>query len=1139
VGNPIFKYFILLFLLVPCIVKSQRNYANNSVLAQGDWYKIAISKTGVYKIDVSFLNNIGINTNNLQSNTIAIFGNTGKMLNETLTADTYDDLKENAIEMFDGGDGIFNGNDYFLFYGVGTSYWEKDSLNKTFFHKQNLYSNEAYYFITLKPNAKRITVAPIYSTFTQSTSTTQFQYFLEEEKENLLLSGKNWVGQQLSQLPGYQLSKTYEVALPNRVLTAPMQIKSALLARNGINSNFQVFANNSLIQTVSIPAVTGNLFDAYSNEQISTTSFNNTNSNQSLNFTYNSIGGTAQGWLNYFEIHCASQLKLETNNQLFIKDWNTVFNSSYTQFNISNSNQQGFQVWNVTNPLNPEKQNGTLIVDNYSFIAATSNLKEFVCFANTQLLTPVFKLKVINQNLHGETPVNYLLITDKIFFNNAKLLEQYYNSKSIKTKLITTEQIYNEFGCGIADVTAIRDCIKMFYDKSLSSIHPLQNVLLLGGASFDYKNTNLSLGNMVPTWESESSFHPLTTYNTDDYFGYLTDNDNINSNFPIDLKIGIGRVPARSNEDVLTFFQKIKDYEAKESFGIWRNQLTYIADDEDGNLHVNDAETISNTSQNTNTSFNNNKIYIDAFEQTSTNAGSRYPNVNNLINNTIQNGSLIMNYNGHGSNSRLADEAILTEPMVNSWTNKYKLPLFITATCDFATFDRPNETSLGEKLLLKNNGGAIALMTTTRIVFAFSNRIINNNYLLFALKKNSLGQYPNLGTANLLSKNYTVQNGGDIINARKFTLLGDPYLTLAFPKNKVITTKINDQNFTPSLDTIQPNDIVKLEGEVRNGNNTLIQHFNGIVKITVYDKKVKNSTLKNDANSNIALYETNGNILFNGTATVLNGKFKFEFIAPKDIQAQIGFGYITYYASADSIDANGNDSITMGGNILNLVNDNIGPEIKIFLKDESFVDGGITNQNPLLIVHLNDSSGINVSNLAVGHDIEAFIDNNLNNKIVLNDYFTANQNTFKNGKLQYQLPELSLGKHTLTIKAWDVVNNVNSKTIHFEIIDNNEIVIRRLYNYPNPFTTKTNFWWEINRTNEPLEVEIKILSSTGKIVKVINEKMINESNNIRNITWDGKDMYNKEVATGVYIYILTVKTKEGKKNNKIEKIYKL
>ena len=1130
----IVAFFIIILLYVNAF--AQRTYTAQSVLATGNWYKIAIGETGVYKIDIPLLNSCGINTNNLQSNTVKIYGNTGTMLSENNAVLPYDDLQENAITVIDGGDGIINGNDYILFYGVSTTQWLKDSVNKAFTLQKNLYSNTANYYITIGTNGKRITTQPQPNTYTQTVTSYNEHVAVEDNTTNLLSSGKEWVGGELSNLPGRALTKNYSLTLPNLLTTSPITITTNMVARSATATQVNVQANGTAIQQLLLPPVSGASLDLYATEQQATTPYNSNLSNQLITLTYQPNTGTAQAWLNRLTLNARCNLSMLNQSQLQYRDWNSVATGN-AQFTISNI-PTAMQVWNVTNALQPVLVTGSSVSSNFQYISNVNALQQFVAFS-TSFYTPTFVSTIPNQNLHNTTPTDLLIITNESILPQANQLAAYHTQyDNIVTTVATTNQIYNEFGSGIGDVTAIKNYIKMYYDKYKNSSKPLQNVLLLGDASYDYLNRLPNNTNVVPSWQSSNSLDPLQSYVTDDYYGYLTDLNDINSNTQNLLAIGIGRVPANNATDAQNYVNKVLNYNAKKSFGAWRNQISFIADDEDGNLHLNDAEVLSNTAKAVNKTLVQDKIYLDAYQQQSNSGGSRYPLVNNAINNKILEGNSIINYSGHGGYRRLADEAILDIDMVSTWKNEDKLPLFITATCDFAPYDDPQSFSLGENIILKPKAGGIALMTTTRVVFAFSNRIINNNYLQLALQRSAANTYPNLGEAYKLAKNFTTITSADVINNRKFTLLGDPAVTITYPKYKVKTTNINGKLYTPTVDTIKATSNVNLQGEVQNFNNSLFANFNGKLLVTVYDKPLQIATLVNDAGSVGTTFENTGNILFKGAATVSNGKFVVDFIAPKDMQYAIAAGAISYYAYNDTTDASGNDAIQIGGTFNSATTDNIGPSIIPYLNDTKFINGSLTNETPILLVLLSDSSGINTSNVGIGHEITAVIDGNTNNTIVLNNYYAADLGNYKKGQLAYQLPTMSSGKHSIAIKAWDVYNNSSQTVLDFVVGSTDKLVIDKVLNYPNPFTTNTTFWFEHNKPNENLKVNIRILTIAGKQVKQLLTTINTVGNRCSDIVWDGLDDYGDIIAKGVYIYQLTVTDANKKTITKTEKLVK-
>jgi hypothetical protein len=487
---------------------------------------------------------------------------------------------------------------------------------------------------------------------------------------------------------------------------------------------------------------------------------------------------------------------------------------------------------------------------------------------------------------------------------------------------------------------------------------------------------------------------------------------------------------------------------------------------------------------------------------------------------------LIWNYTGHGGFRRLAEEVVLDQEVISSLDNDKRLPLFITATCDVAPYDNPLINSIGEDLLVRAKTGAIALMVTTRLVFAYSNRIMNNNYLLSALKKQSDGRYPTLGMAVKLAKNLTYSNNSDVTNNRKFTLLGDPALRLAFPRYQVVTTEINGNPIQG--DTLKALTLYTIGGEVRDEKGQLLNAFNGELNVSIFDKPQPKSTLGNDPGSSVVSYFDLQNTLFKGKSSVKNGKFQFNFLVPKDIDYRYGLGTISYYTSNGGEDGHGDRSTLMIGGSGAKSDDKTGPVIKAFLNSRSFVNGSITNQTPKLLLELSDSSGINVTGTAIGHQLLAILDGNEGAPFVLNSFYETNLDNFREGKLVYQLPLIQPGAHQITIRAWDGANNMSERTLDFRVEAHTELILEHVLNYPNPFTTQTSFWFNHNRPSEPLQVWVEIYTITGKRVNTLTHTIINEGNRSMEVNWDGRDEFGSKLGRGVYLYRLRVRSSDGK-----------
>lgn len=1133
----------LKWLLMGCLflglgsANGQRSYQAHSVLATGVWFKIAITQTGVHKIDLAFLSSLGISTAGLASNSIRLYGNGGQMLSESNNGAWLDDLQENAIQVVDGGDGVMNGSDYLLFYAEGPHRWIKDSSNQRFNHQKNLYSDRSFYYISIGGAGKRISVTPLVSNPSVSISQFSGRYFHELDTVNFLASGKEWFGEEFSNLPGRTLTRSFPFPGPNIIAGSSVSIRSNCISRSiGAGSIFSVGLNNTVIGSMPLAPVGAGQFDLFA--QQATALFNaNAASTNTISLTYSPGSYNAQGWLNWWELFTRQQLSLNGLSQLSFRDWNSVGNQA-GEFILSNVSAST-QVWDVTDAVNPLSMQSSLQGTELRFINRCERLREYIAFNGVDFLQPVSVGRINNQDLHGASPKDYLIVVHPPFLTQAQRLAQFHEQKNnLRVLVVTTDQIYNEFGSGSPDPTTVRDFVKMYFDKYNNNLaERLRYLLLLGDGSYDYKNRIAGNTNYVPVFENNISLDVLNTYTTDDFFGFLNDQEDINSGVVINqLDIGIGRVPAKNPEEAKNFVDKVLAYTSASAMGPWRNNLLFIADDEDQNLHLQDAEIISQTSSTTNPLLDINKIYLDAFQQESGTGGSSYPQVNQAINNQVYNGVLIWNFTGHGGPRRLAEETILDQETVNNWNNPDRLPLFITATCDFAPFDNPLINSLGENILVRPKTGGIALMTTTRVVFAYSNRVMNNNYMQFALQPDANGRYRSLGDAVKEAKNFTYQTSSDITNNRKFMLLGDPALTIAFPTLRAGITRVNGLPVNQA-DTLSAGEKITVEGELTDLQGNLLTGFNGSVYPTVFDKPQVIRTIGNDPGSSPVGFTTQTNALFKGKATVSRGRFNFSFKVPKDINYQFGNGRVSLYAADGSVDANGIFSnFIVGGSSNASIDDKEGPTIKPYLNDERFVNGGLSNENPVLILKLEDSSGINTVGTGIGHDIVATLDNDSHQFFVLNEFYQGEENSYQRGMVHFQMPELEPGPHSLKIKAWDVMNNSSEVLLDFTVGSDEDLTINHVLNYPNPFTTSTQFWFEHNKPGQDLLVRVQIFSVSGRVIKMLEKTINTPGNRSIELEWDGKDQYGDKIGRGVYLYKLTVTLPGKSKKEKIERL---
>jgi len=1104
----------------------------NSVLSNGNWYKFSVDTTGVFKIDISLLQKMGINTANLNPRNIKIYGNGGAMLPQRNSDFRFDDLQENAIYVEGESDGVFNPQDFILFYAKGPHDWVLNPSLETANHRQNIFSDKAYYFLTIaQSSGKRILVAPN-NTGSVSKTVNNFDDFVFYEKEtrNLFAAGTQWFGEDFS----VENIQNFKLDFKSIDTNYPIKIKVGGAAISALSSTMDVKVNTQNAFSISYPSVTsGSLTLGYPNFNSSSIRLNSSNIDVSI--TYNNNGNPgAKAYLDYIEITGKKQL-IADEKQFSFRSFEAFKTNGTIEYQIQNATNIS-QLWDVTDFINPKRISNLSNGSNFTFKANGGILNEYIALNQSDYFTPEVEGNslVKNQNLHGLKDINYIVITNNELSGQAQRLADYHQTNSgLTTRVIQLSEIYNEFGSGSPDITAIRDFIKRVYTTNTNATNKLKYVCFFGDSSYDYKDRITDNNNIVPVFQSSQSFNLATSYVTDDYFVMLDPNEGLM--FTSDtVDVASGRIPVSTVQQATEVVDKILSYYNAASFGDWRNTITLIADDIDETSDItlqSGVEKIADSIKKNNPIFNVNKIYADAYKQETSSGGERYPQVKLAFTNAIEKGSLIVDYFGHGGEDGLASERILEVPQIQSFNNPKTLPLFITVTCEFSRFDNPLRVTAGELTFWNKNGGAASLITTTRQIFISVGQNFNERLLKILLQFNN----ENVSISESLME---TKNG--FFSFQKFFVyyLGDPAMKLAVPKPKVQITKMNGINIAQSLDTLKALSKVSFEGVVTDNSNQILTDFNGTLSTTIFDKPIQKTTLDNDNFGVKMNFDSRESKLFRGKSSVTNGAFKFDFIVPKDIKVAFGNGKLSFYASNAKEDKSGaNFDIVVGGINPNATNDTVGPELSIYMNDESFIDGGNTNTSPNLIVSLSDVSGINTSITSIDHDIVAILDDDQANPIILNDFYETELNDFTKGKAMYQLRDLSVGNHTLKIKAWDTYNNSSETTLNFMVVSDSGLVLDNVLNYPNPFVNYTEFWFNHNKPNEPLEVQVQIFTISGKIIKTINRTIQTTGNLSRSINWNGLDDFGNRLGKGVYVYKLKVKsTISNQYSEKYEKL---
>ena len=1093
-----------------------RKTAGDSPLAQGTWYKMEVRETGIYRIDQAFLQRANISLSSIGAiNSIRIFGDAGDMLPEDLSQPRPDGLEEIRRMVVDkNANGSFDTDDYVLFYARSTRGWKYDAVAKRFNHSFSYYSEPNYYFLTFGGAAGMSMDTVVSSNATGAYTPADFQekLFLKQDRFNLISSGRLWVGQAFDIL---DKSAVYTNLLSGIVTAKPVEYRFAFLSRSSSIDTFSVFENGQLIgaptlmYTVNVDA-SDNVGDyAYRSPQIvyrTTGSFPDSRSN--VRVAFGTANQAAKGWIDYMDLLYRREFKAVGDFLQFVSP-DTSATVEYVVRNLPTSEVFVFDVTDyrsvkqVTN-VRTDDADGT--VRRFQLAQIAGSVREVAVTGLAGTKTPTAVTKTGNSNIHGQSPgADFVVIAPAQFVAEGERLKAHRESHdSLKTVVVSIDNVYNEFSGGKLDPMAIRDFLR--YAVQNWTLKP-KYVLLLGNGHFDYKNIRTTAPNWIPPYESVESITQINSYASDDAFAML-DVGNPRISIPI------GRIPARTAAEAATVVSKIIDYEMKAPLDVWRNRITFVADDgltsteDNGDMHVRQTEELAN--DHTPLSFERKKLYLSMYATVNSATGRRKPQANKEIVEAINRGTLITNFTGHGNPKLWTHEAVFTrEESLPQLVNRDKLTFLVAATCNFAQYDLSTEQSAGELILVMEQGGAIGEVTASRAVFADQNSALNKEFYDNLFQPDAQGRPRRTGDAMWLTKQ--VMYG---TNDVKYHLLGDPTMRLAAPRAIARLDSVNG-NTTAQLATMKSLGQVSISGTIKKTDSTTWSGFNGRGMIEVFDSK-RLMVLEDIGDYPV---EVVGSVLYRGQVTVTGGAFRAVVPIPKDVTYG-SRARLSLYAWNDASDAVGfTENVSISGTDTTVAIDTAGPRITIYLDDESFRSGDRVKPEALLIADLQDESGINTSTVGIGHRLEAVL--NKSTAIDLSDFYRGNLDTYKSGQIRYPMSALPEGKYSLKLKAWDIRNNSSEAETFFEVSASTDVELANVFNFPNPFSGSTTFTFQRN-SQEPVDVEVKIYTIAGRLIE--NLQVPSVADRFVQIPWNGRDRDGDPLANGVYFYKVVVKT---------------
>lgn len=1033
------------------------------VLSTGNWYKIAVTESGIYKLDAAFLKKMGLDITTIAPDQIKIYGNGGKMLPQNNGSKRPVDLVQNAILVKGEEDGKFDASDVIYFYGESPHQIYYDSLKSRYVHQVNIYSDSSYYFLTVSAG-KGLRVTDKQSVVSLSeTSLNQYDdyWFHEKESVNLLRSGREWWGEYI----GNSSTFTIQANIPDVVPSSNINLSTSAIGSAQVPTKFIWQLNGESAGESYVGVVGAGQYDLKaqkSDKVFILKAADSPGANFTVGVNYDKSGqSSAQAYLNYFGLQTQRILKAYENQQIYRFRPGSKDIVTYQLNRVSSD----WLWWNISDA----SQITSAILRNTASSATFTEMdgkteRKYIGFTFQNARIPLFVQKIQNQNLRKNAVPDFLIITARMFEPEAKRLAAFReDNDNLQTLVVTTDQIYNEFSGGKTDVSAVRDYVRFLYKNKPEK---LKYLLLFGDATYDFKNLleNQSLSqrnNWLPVYESRESLNPVYTYSSDDYFGFLKEEEGEwveNDIGDYAVEIGIGRLPVKSVSDATIIVDKLIHYASSpKSRGRWQNTISFVADDGDDLIHQQDADELAQITQ---SDFLSSRIFLDAYPQTTTSLGQKVPAVNAAIKKNINDGTLILNYTGHGGISGWAEEQVLTLAEMQTARGYNNMPLLITATCDFGRYDDPGIISGAELMVLSPRGAAIGAVSTTRPVYSSTNFTINKAFHEALIR---LGPDAKLGDIFRLTKN----NGLAGSLNRNFTLLADPSMRLARAEKKI--------RWVTKPDILRAMEKVALQGEVV-FNNVADKSFNGMASVTVYDKPVSFRTLGNEGEAKS--YNEYRNKLFDGTVKITDGQFVCQFVMPKDIDYRTGIGRVSFYAlSGDSLsDASAQLDVLIGGSVTPLA-DVTPPKVSAYMNTKDFQDGDVVDASSILFLELSDENGINVSKSGIGHNITVTLNDTVT--FVLNDYYTADLD-YKKGIVRFPFDHLPAGQYKAVIKVWDTYTNSSEISFGFQVGLATGIKLSSLNVFPNPFDQDLSFEVIHNKADDDVEIVFSILLSSGQ-----------------------------------------------------------
>lgn len=1122
-------------------VAQATRYASQSVLAEGKWVKIRVSKEGIYQLTDAQLAKMGFS----DPSRVKLYGYGGRLLPDAFTFEGNGALIDDLCEV-----PLYRRQGSVLFWAEGLTRWKSDGNYET-----NTFSSYSYYFLTEGDSP---------AAWSQADEPTGTPADVNECVANALLDNDAyvWYGGGRDFYDNNELlgGHSFTLALPGNT-GAACTVRYDVSAMSTTASSRYTITRTTGGQTEEVAQ--GNIAQTGENESAKGTrgSFQ-AQLGESERFN---VSTTVPGRLNYIYARYTQHLSTAYTTGAF-----TTTQSGPASLHVAAADANT-RVWQVNdNGVMVQELPGQLDGTTYT-VRATSGQARFVIadISSTAYKSPEVVGTVENQNLHADGPADYIIIvpaSGKLVEQAERLAAAHQEKSGLRTRIVRADQLFNEFSSGTPDAAAYRRYLKMLYDRATTDADRPRYLLLMGNCSYDNRMITSEWRSASPddyllaferndqerVYNGGYSIGTLHSYVTDDYFALLDDGEGAqfsSSTGTINEKpdIAVGRFICTTPTEAKWLVDQAIAYMNNDETGAWKNRMWAMGDFGDNNLHMEDADgVVKQAREAAGDNFLIRRINPDVYAPTPTSKGTTYPEATAKILQAMQQGALIFNYNGHGSPDRLSHAFLLSKEEMAANVSKSR-PVWVFASCEITPYDQA-VTDLGRNALFNENAPAVAVVCAARTVYADRNRALNEGFIKYAFVRDSEGRCNTLGEALRLSKCELVASSSDgntigvdrTINKLKYVLLGDPALHLACPQSGVVIDSINGQPIeatATSLTQLPIGSKVRFSGYVGADGATSTSpdtNFNGVLTATVFTP-LQTLTCKGNANTSADpfVYQDYTRTLFEGSVEVKQGRFTVEFVVPRGITFSTDEALLSLYAVDNTTRSERNGAykrFCFNGVAATAEPDTVPPALYLYLDTPDFPDGGIVSTSATFYAALSDSTALSIVSGNLGHDMELWFDGDASTTQVLNDYFAFSYGSYSEGLVTYPLSGLTPGRHTLTFRAWDAFDNSAMSTLSFVVREggasNFEVNATRTADQTTRFVTSL-----AEAAAADTEVRTEVYSISGVRIWHGTTK-VTAGNRLTAIDWAQTDYAGRPLPPGVYLY----RSVEGKQKTSAKKL---